>query len=90
MKVQPLKNQTKPRPPNNQIEHRPPTNIMMPKPGPKTQINGGSYSYYTVRRKGEVHPTQVMAVDDPNDSAITSFLNRNPEWERCKITISPE
>jgi|GWRWMinimDraft_13_1066021.scaffolds.fasta_scaffold16426_3 hypothetical protein len=81
MKVQPL---------TNQIKHRPPTNVMTPKPGPKTQIKNKSYSYYTVRRKGEVHPSQVMAVDDPNDSAITSFLNRNAEWERCKITISPE
>ena len=63
---------------------------MTPKPGPKTQVKDGTYSYYTVRRKGEVHPSQVIAVDDPNDSSIPSFLNLNAEWERCKITVSPE
>ena len=81
MKVQPL---------TNQIKHRPPTNARIPKPGPNTQVKDGSYSYYTVRRKGEVHPWQVIAVDDPNDGAITSFLKANAEWERCKITLSPE
>lgn len=74
----------------NQIKHRPPINIMTHKPGTKTQIKDGSYSYYAVRRKGQVHPSQVVAVDDPNDSSITLFLNRNAEWERCKITVSPE
>lgn len=67
-----------------------PTNIKFPKPGPQTQVKSGSYSYYTVRRKGEVHPVQIIAVDDPQSSDILNFLARNPEWERCKITISPE
>jgi hypothetical protein len=77
-----------PKPPT--ITHRPPTNQRLPKPGPKTQVKDGSYSYLTVRRKGEVHPTQVVAVDDPDSPDILNFLKHNPDWERCRITISPE
>lgn len=72
-----------------QIAPKPPT-IPLAKPGPQTQVKNGSYSFYTVRRKGEVHPTQVIAVDDPQSSYILNFLKRNPDWERCKVTISLE
>lgn len=66
------------------IIKRPPVDLKRPKP----DHQGDSYSYYSVRRKGELYATQVVAVEDPNDAFMMSFLKLNPDFERCKITVS--
>lgn len=47
-----------------------------------------SYSFYSVRRKGELTPCSVMGVFDLASPDLVNFLKRNPEWEPCKITVS--
>lgn len=66
------------------ILKRPPVELRQPKPDKK----GDSYSYYSVRRKGELHTTQVVATENPDDPFMVSFLRSNPDFERCQITVS--
>lgn len=66
------------------ILKRRPVELRQPKPDKK----GDSYSYYSVRRKDELYTTQLVATENPDDPFLVNFLKHNPQWERCKITIS--
>jgi hypothetical protein len=62
--------------------------LRRPKPETNLDTDLRSYSYYSVRRKDELYTTQVVATENPDDPFLVNFLKHNPQWERCKITVS--